>query len=347
MWYAYQAPTNGLLTIDTQGSDFDTVLGVYTGPGTDFASLLQVACAATNISNGSNRWSQVSFAASSGTNYYIAVDAVNGVTGTANLNYHLAVAPTLSNISDQALNGTGPIGPISFVVSDINWPATNLAFTASSSDTNVVPNRNITFGGSGTQRSVTITPAAGQGGATAITVTVTDPDGAAAGVTFVLTVNVAPTITGQPQSQTVNSGVNVKLSVTASGTGPLHYQWQLNGVDVLGATNFALVITNAQAKNGGYYTAIVSNNFGMVPSASAHLIVLTPVQLISLGVNSAGYFRTKLFGLPGASYVLQGSTDLVSWISLLTGAVAQSSLTFTDTASPGFERRLYRVVSRP
>src|SRR5687767_14848364 len=39
-----------------------------------------------------------------------------------------------------------------------------------------------------------------------------------------------PTITSQPQSQTVNEGATVTFSVTATGTQPLSYRWRKNGV---------------------------------------------------------------------------------------------------------------------
>ena len=44
-----------------------------------------------------------------------------------------------------------------------------------------------------------------------------------------LTVLIPPTITTQPQSQTVVQGQNATFSVAASGTTPLSYQWNLNG----------------------------------------------------------------------------------------------------------------------
>ncbi|MCX6925235.1 MAG: immunoglobulin domain-containing protein, partial [Verrucomicrobia bacterium] len=44
-------------------------------------------------------------------------------------------------------------------------------------------------------------------------------------------------ITAQPQSQTVIQGAGVVFNVTAAGTGPLHYQWRLNGAALSGATS--------------------------------------------------------------------------------------------------------------
>ena len=52
-----------------------------------------------------------------------------------------------------------------------------------------MPAANIVFGGSGADRTVTVTPAANQFGTATITVTATDANGGAASDTFVLTVN--------------------------------------------------------------------------------------------------------------------------------------------------------------
>jgi len=105
VWYAYQPPDNGLLILDTDGSDFDTVMAVYTGPGTDFASLVPVTC--DNNSGANGLTSKVMFQVTRDTVYYIAVDGVGGATGTAELDYYLGVAPV---ITQQTLTHTVPPG---------------------------------------------------------------------------------------------------------------------------------------------------------------------------------------------------------------------------------------------
>jgi hypothetical protein len=99
-WFAYQAPGNGTLTIDTQRSSFNTVLAVYTGTGLDFGSLTEVGC--NNDLNANDHTSRVSFKADGKTVYYIVVDGVNEETGTVFLNYELVVAPRLEVISSPA-----------------------------------------------------------------------------------------------------------------------------------------------------------------------------------------------------------------------------------------------------
>ena len=82
-----------------------------------------------------------------------------------------------------------------------------------------------------------------------------------------------PSISSQPQSQTVNSGATVSFTVSASGTAPLAYQWRTNGVDLAGATGQSLTLTNVTTANAGSYTVRVSNAGGSVESAPATLTV--------------------------------------------------------------------------
>lgn len=89
-------------------------------------------------------------------------------------------------------------------------------------------------------------------------------------------------ITQNPQSQALPYTSNVTFSVTATGTGPLSYQWFLNGgvvannSRVSGANSATLTITNLQFADAGAYTAVVSNAFGSVISAGAVLTVVSP-----------------------------------------------------------------------
>ena len=81
-----------------------------------------------------------------------------------------------------------PIGPIPFTIGDAETPAAGLSLTNNSSNPTLVPKSNIVFGGSGADRTVTITPALGQQGTAMITVIVTDAGGRSASDTFELTV---------------------------------------------------------------------------------------------------------------------------------------------------------------
>jgi pectate lyase len=97
-------------------------------------------------------------------------------------------APTISNIADQSISVNGNTGALAFTVGDAETAAGSLTLTKGSSNTTLVPTANIVFGGSGANRTVTVTPVAGQTGTATITVTVSDGS-LTASDTFVLTVN--------------------------------------------------------------------------------------------------------------------------------------------------------------
>ena len=91
-----------------------------------------------------------------------------------------------------------------------------------------------------------------------------------------LAVGVAPTITNQPQSQTVIQGQTVIFTVGAASPTPLSYQWFENGSKLFLATNATYGIANVQTFQVGTYTVVVSNLAGSVTSANAVLIVNAP-----------------------------------------------------------------------
>lgn len=89
-WFAYDPPTNGVVSLDTAGSSFDTVLAVYTfdPPLLGYQSLIPVNC--DDNAGPDTVTSRLQFTAALGRTYLIVVDGVNGARGLAYLNYHLA-----------------------------------------------------------------------------------------------------------------------------------------------------------------------------------------------------------------------------------------------------------------
>src|SRR5205823_3033429 len=109
------------------------------------------------------------------------------------------------------------------------------------------------------------------------TVVVSNAAGSVTSNAAALTVNaapVAPTITTQPASQTVDRERAANFTVTATGTAPLSYQWQKNGT-AIGAATTASYTTSATtaADNGDQFTVGVSNAVGSVTSRPAALTV--------------------------------------------------------------------------
>jgi len=96
----------------------------------------------------------------------------------------------------------------------------------------------------------------------------------------------APTIASQPANQAAPAGGTALFSVTASGTGPLTYQWFKDGAALAGETAATLTISNVQASQLGTYTVVVTNSAGSTTSSGATLTLGNPGRLINLSVRS-------------------------------------------------------------
>ena len=83
-------------------------------------------------------------------------------------------------------------------------------------------------------------------------------------------------ITSQPQSLAVNPGSNATFSVTATGNGPLAYQWRFNGTNLTDASATSYTRTNAQLIDAGSYSVLVSDSNGTTLSLDALLTINTP-----------------------------------------------------------------------
>ncbi|WP_414660823.1 MBL fold metallo-hydrolase [Horticoccus sp. 23ND18S-11] len=96
-------------------------------------------------------------------------------------------------------------------------------------------------------------------------------------------------IAEHPASQTLAPGAAAALSVQASGTGALRYQWRRNGVALVGATAATLPIARAAADNAGDYEVIVTDANGPQRSRMARLAVEAPQpgRLVNLSVRAA------------------------------------------------------------
>jgi hypothetical protein len=86
----------------------------------------------------------------------------------------------------------------------------------------------------------------------------------------------APAISVQPASTALIAGTPGGLSVTATGSSPLAYQWRRDGVPILGSTLASLPIAAADLSVAGTYDVVVSNGCGAVTSAPAIVTVSGP-----------------------------------------------------------------------
>src|SRR5262249_14851726 len=116
--------------------------------------------------SGANRTVTVTPAAGQFGTSIISVTVSDGLLATTSI-FQLTVndsAPTIAPIANQPTSTGTAVGPITFTVGDLATPLASLTLSGSSSNTTLVPNAGIAFGGTGANRTVTVTPAAGQTG---------------------------------------------------------------------------------------------------------------------------------------------------------------------------------------
>ena len=137
----------------------------------------------------------------------------------------------------------------------------------------------------------------------------------------------------------------------AGVVGPtMEYQWQFNGINIGGATNATLVLSNVPVTAAGNYRCIVSNSIGTVTTPAAALTVSRdplrfdpPPQLLS-----NGRLQLRLLGLAGAGLVVvYASGDLALWQPVFTNSPVVGALQFTLDGALDADRRFYRAIEAP
>jgi uncharacterized repeat protein (TIGR02543 family) len=107
VWWSWTAPSSGGLTLTTEGSSIDTLLGVYIG--SSISNLLFVAANEDDylpLLSETSALSRVTFNVTAGTTYQIAVDGFEGESGAIRLNLALGSLfppPPNDNFANRAV----------------------------------------------------------------------------------------------------------------------------------------------------------------------------------------------------------------------------------------------------
>jgi len=109
-----------------------------------------------------------------------------------------STAPTISTIANRTIPTNTSTPPLPFTIGDAETPVSELTVTASSGNTTVVPNANIVISGSGSNRTVVVTPAANQSGSALISIQVFDGE-------FTTTETFTLTVSGTNNSPVISS----------------------------------------------------------------------------------------------------------------------------------------------
>ena len=157
-------------------------------------------------------------------------------------------------------------------------------------------------------------------GAKDATITFSTPNGTlvfskAGGFTVTAGTNMPPSITQQPQSQTVPTGTSVTFTVAASGTAPLGYHWEKNDGDIVGATGLSYTINPVAMTDAGNYRCVVTNAYGTATSDEAALTVVelpaNSYLIVDTG-QSTCYNNTSSMSCPSSGQAFYGQDSQIA-----------------------------------
>lgn len=168
-------------------------------------------------------------------------------------------------------------------------------------------------------------------------VTVTDAAGSVTSGAAILTVNMPPTITSQPTSQTVTAGQAATFSVGATGTATLTYQWKKGGVAISGATAASYTTpATTNSDNAAQFTVTVTNGFGTATSNAATLTVAAAA--VAPSITSQPVSKTVNAGQTATFSVTATGTGTLTYQwkkngAAISGATASSYTTPATTSA--------------
>jgi hypothetical protein len=211
--------------------------------------------------------------------------------------------PQLSSISNQTVSYLAPVITLLFMVWDAESPAYQLQLTGTSSNTNLVLNTNIVFGGSDTNRTVTVTPTSNHLGQALITITATDPGGLSNQTSFTLTVtNSLPQISAITNLHIPINGFTGPLPFTVSD-----FETPAERLVVTASSSNTNVVPPAQIVLGGTGTNRTVNITPATNLAGTATITLAVTDDVG-GTNQTSFtltvdqFTPLPTGLPALQY---------------------------------------------
>jgi hypothetical protein len=159
-----------------------------------------------------------------------------------------------------------------------------------------------------------------------------------------------PSVTSPPVNEVAALGGIITLSVTATGSGPLTYQWSdgqgivQDGSRISGARTSSVTISNLMQSDAGTYSVAISNSFGALTNTVATLVVgagpVITVQPVASTRIVEGRNLTLNVAASGAAPLLY------QWMIGDTIIAGATSRTLTLTANPvnGVTNPFYAVL---
>ncbi len=112
----------------------------------------------------------------------------------------------------------------------------------------------------------------------------------------------------------------------------------------------------AQANSTNAFSVVVADNgspsLSATQSFSVFVNAITNTTLSTTNGSSSvaytnGTFQFTISGAVGPDYIIQGSTNLVNWLSLVTNTPTVTPFTYTNSAASNFTARFFRILLGP
>jgi predicted Zn-dependent protease len=276
VWWRWTAPANAPVLVTTQGSLFDTTLGIYTGASVN--SLVTIA-SNDDLQDGVIQYSNLTFQATAGTTYAIAVDGFDGDSAFITLNLQSG-APA---ITTQPVSQAGQAGNSATFSATATAIGTAPTFTwlrdGVAVGTSGVTTSTTSLGGSSYRGTITFSSLQ-SANAGSYTVTVTNNSGSVTSTAATLTVftPIANSTVAEGRSISFNAGAGSAFQWQISTDGGATFSNLANNATYSGVATDTLTISNANASlNGARYRAVSTSGGTSIPGDSFTLTVASPV----------------------------------------------------------------------
>lgn len=312
-WFAYEPPQDGLLSVDTQGSTFPTILAVYTWNVADpqFSDLIPLTCQhATGVGSQESR---VALPVNRGQKLAIVVDGVAGATGIAHLNYNLdvnAVIVTPPEISVHPRSQLIAIGsPVILDVQVTGTPPLEFQWFRNGNPID------------GAVSPEFIIPSASLADSGQYSVNVIHNNSFVSSDQAQIIVHSRPAIRNSNGIIRFSPGEELALDLQSAPLESCCFQWFKDGVLIPDhdETSPALVIQDAQLAQAGTYQFKLVTPMGTLSSSEVAVQAVTPLRIFP--ATEKGLFNLEWIASPGVDYIVQASDGLTpgNWISIAEG----------------------------
>ncbi|MBS0631493.1 MAG: matrixin family metalloprotease [Verrucomicrobia bacterium] len=293
VWWKWTAPSSGSVSVSTYGSNYDTVMSVYTGTAVNALTLVgendDEEPSAQFSGPGRKRTSLVTFNAVDGVTYYVAVDGWGNISNNAipysgaitlTVNFGGAVPPVISTQPGSKNVYEGDLVTFSVYATSVgstlnyrwqwlpngttNWVSLSDAGNLSGSTSNMLWIDKVLIAGSGDQFRCVITNSSG---------------GTVTSDAATLTVKPLPLPTvGELWISTDASSYTAQIFSSAStpGGSAITYQWYHNGATIPGQVGSSLAVPAIGGAELGEYYVAVTTSAGTVLSPTKSLTVPAP-----------------------------------------------------------------------